>query len=282
MFKDLLVPITGTSTDADALNLAIQLAASEGSHVTALEIVSLPMPMASPWGMSADPALSGIYEKVRAEGEVHAATLRQRLAQEPVSNEVMLVESIFAEPSQMAARLALHADLSVVANALGDNAEADRTRAMVTGLLLESGRPVLTVPPRCQSPMPPRHVVVAWRPAAEAARALHDAMPLLLKADVVDVVIIDPVAEVRSADKADQAGNAVAAHLARHRVDANVVILESGGRRASEVLLGYVQEAGAQLLVVGGYGHTRFREWALGGMTRELLFAATVPVLYSH
>lgn len=282
MFKDLVVPVTGTPTDADALNLALALAASEGSHVTALEIVNLPLPLASPWGMTPDLAMSDVYEKLRAEGAARAAALRQRLAKESVSNEVVLVESIFAEPSQMAARLALHADLSVVANALGDNTEADRTRAMVTGLLLESGRPVLTAPPRWQSPMPPRHVVVAWRPTAEAARALHDALPLLHRAEVVDVVLIDPVDEIRGADQADKAGSAVVAHLARHGIKANAVTRESGGRPASEVLLGYVDEVRAQLLVVGGYGHTRFREWALGGMTRELLFSATVPVLFSH
>lgn len=282
MFKDLLVPVTGTPTDVEALNLALALAASEGSHVTVLEIVDLPMPLASAWDPAPDLAMGGVYEKLRAEGDARATTLRQRLAKESVSNEVVVVESMFVEPSQMAARLALHADLGVVANALGDNAEAERTRAMVTGLLLESGRPVLTVPPRCQSPMPPRHVVVAWRPAAEAARALHDALPLLRKAEVVDVVMVDPVDDARGAGQADKAGSAVTAHLARHGIKANVITRESGGRPASEVLLGYVDEVRAQLLVVGGYGHARFREWALGGMTRELLFAATVPVLYSH
>jgi nucleotide-binding universal stress UspA family protein len=282
MFKDLLLPVTGTPTDADALNLAIALAASEGSHVTVLEIINLPMPLASPWGMTPDLAMGVVYEKLRGEGNAHATTLRQRLAGEPVSNEVMLVESMFVEPSQMAARLALHADLAVVANALGDNAEAERTRAMVTGLLLESGRPVLTVPPHWRSQMPPRRVVVAWRPTSGAARALHDAMPLLRKAEVVDVLMIDPVDDARRAGAADKAGAAVATHLARHAIEANVVLRASGGRPASEVLLGYVQEVQAELLVAGGYGHTRFREWALGGMTRELLFAAPIPVLYSH
>ena len=98
----------------------------------------------------------------------------------------------------------------------------------------------------------------------------------------MDVVLIDPVDEIRGADQAGKAGSAVVAHLARHGIKANAVTRESGGRAASEVLLGYVDEVRAQLLVVGGYGHTRFREWALGGMTRELLFSATVPVLFSH
>lgn len=282
MFKDLVVPLAGTPADADALKLALALAGSSSAHVTALEIVSLPMPVVAPWGMAPDLALGEAHEQLRARGRASAAALRQRLAGETASHEVMVVETLFAEPAQLAARVALLADLVVVGKALGDTAEGARTRAMIGSLLLESGRPVLVVPPGCAAPMPPRRVVLGWKSTPQASRALHDALPLLRTAEAVDIVIVDAGGVARDTGDGNHAGADVLAHLARHGIKASVVLKDSGGRPASEILLEHLQQAEAQLLVVGGYGHTRLRQWALGGMTRELLFTARVPVLYSH
>ncbi|RZA28812.1 MAG: hypothetical protein EOP92_38650, partial [Lysobacteraceae bacterium] len=274
MFKDLVVPLAGTPADADALKLALALAGSSSAHVTALEIVSLPMPVVAPWGMAPDLALGEAHEQLRARGQASAAALRRRLAGETASHEVMVVETLFAEPAQLAARVALLADLVVVGKALGDTAEGARTRAMIGSLLLESGRPVLVVPPGCAAPMPPRRLVLGWKSTPQASRAMHDALPLLRTAEAVDIVMVDAGGEARDTGDGNHAGADVLAHLARHGIKASVVLKDSGGRPASEILLEHLQQAEAQLLVVGGYGHTRLRQWALGGMTRELLFTA--------
>lgn len=279
MYKDLVVPITGTPGDMDALNAAIGLATSHGAHLTVLEMVNLPKPVMSPWGITPDVAIVDVYNELRSQAQARVARLRAQLENESISSEVGLIETL-AEPARTAAHHAHHADLTVVAGSIGDTLESETTHAYFGSLLLESGRPVLVVPPGCKALMPPERVVVAWRPTPEAARALHDALPLLMGADVVDLLMVDvPVAE-RSAGTEHSAD--VAMHLERHGVKANVVVLESGNKSVSSVVLDHASEIGADLIVVGGYGHSRFREWAMGGVTRELLIGASIPVLYSH
>lgn len=274
MFKDLMVPITGTAGDSDAIDIAIGVAKAHNSHVCALEIVYLPMPMASPWGVAPDLSINELYREIRRQGEERAKRLEARLKKESITAEVKLVESLFTEPSRVAADHAHCADLTVVAGSAGDTADAATTLSFVGALLMESGRPVLVVPAGCKTPMPPRRVVVGWRPTREAARALHDALALLVSAETVDLVLVDPVG--------DDAGADVAAHLQYHGINVNVVVRASRHMTVSSILLNQARETGAQLLVVGGYGHSRLREWALGGVTRELLAAGTMPVFFSH
>lgn len=279
MYKDLLVPITATPADDSAMAVALQLAGQMQAHVTFLEVVNLPLP-ATPWGMSPEIGMADVYQRLRSTGDSNAAELRARLAGERISTDVQVVEAMFVEPPAMAVRWAQTHALSVVGNVLGDNADADRTRAMISSLLLESGRPVLSVPQGCAMPTPPRHAVVAWKPTTQAARALHDALPLLQLAETVELLMIDPVEEDSASEQ--EPGAAVLAHLRRHAVQAQPVVVHGKGGSDSRLLLDHLQQSGAGLLVAGGYGHSRLREWALGGMTRELLFSAKIPVLFSH
>ncbi len=279
MFKDLLVPMTGTPGDTDALDLAIDLALKLDAHLSVLELVNLPMMAIGPWGLMPE-GLVDIYKTLRQQGERNIATLKVRMEKEPISSEVRIVESLFDEPYQMAAHCAHYADLTIVAGSVSDPAEANDTHAYVGSLLVESGRPVLVVPPRCKVPMPPRRIVAAWKPSREATRAFHDALPLLRTADIVDIVVINPMGGERG--HGEQPGADIATHLARHGVKVNVVILQAGTFSVGLALMQHAESISAQLVVAGGYGHSRFREWALGGTTRDLLIAASVPVLFSH
>jgi nucleotide-binding universal stress UspA family protein len=280
MFKDIVVPITATPGDADAINVAIDLAAHFGAHLAVLELVNLPMPMPGPWGLMPDVTMSDLYSRLRAQGEVNVAKRKASLENVAVQAEVRLVESLFAEPARMAAHCAHYADLSVVAGGINVTAEGETAHAYVSALLLESGRPVLVVPPRSRAAQPPRRIALAWRPTAEAARAVNDAMPFLVQAERVDVLIVDPPAGER--DDGQQPGADIATHLARHGVRAHVVIHESRGRAVSSILLQHAREMPAHLIVAGGYGHSRLREWVMGGVTRELLVSSPVPLLFSH
>ena len=279
MFKDLLVPMTGAPGDIDALTMAIDLASKLDAHLSILELVNLPMMETGPWGLMPQD-LVDTYKTLREQGERNVATLRARMAKEQVSSEVRIVESLFVEPYQMAAHCAHYADLTIVAGSVGDSTEGADTHAYIGSLLVESGRPVLVVPPRCKLPMPPRRIVAAWKPSREATRAFHDALPLLRTADVVDIVIFNPTSGER--DDGEQPGADIATHLARHGVKVNVVVLQAGTFSVGFALNQHAESISAHLLVAGGYGHSRLREWALGGTTRDLLLAATVPVLFSH
>lgn len=281
MFKDIVIPITGTSGDSYALNMALDLALAHEAHLTVMEMVNLPMPVAEgPWGLIPDPSVGDLYQQLREQGKVNVVALTKRLEKETVSTEVRMVEALFSDPSQLAAHCAHYADLTVIAGVLGDSKEGDISRTYFGGLLIESGRPVLVIPPRCKVPVPPKRIVAAWRPTRECARAFHDALPLLITAESVDILIVDPVGG--ELGHGEQPGADIATHLARHGVKVNVQVRQAHDNRIASVLLDHVRDMHANMLVVGGYGHSRFREWALGGVTRELLFEANIPVFYSH
>lgn len=280
MFKDIVIPITGTSGDSHALNMAIDLASAHGAHLTVMEMVNLPLPVTGPWGLMPDLSMSDLYRQLREQGQSNVTKLKKRLENETASTEVQLVEAFFSEPAQLAAHYAHYADLTVISGSMADSMEGDISRTYFGSLLIDSGRPVLVIPPRCKAPMPPKRIVAAWRPTRECARAFHDALPLLVAAEAVDVLVVDPVGGERG--HGEQPGADIAAHLARHGVNVNVQVRQSHDNRIASVLLDHVRDTHANMLVVGGYGHSRIREWALGGVTRELLFEAVVPVFYSH
>ncbi|MEJ1095536.1 MULTISPECIES: universal stress protein [unclassified Pseudoxanthomonas] len=279
MYKDLVIPITATPGDSDAINVGITLAGAFEAHLTVLEMVNIPAPAGNPWAMP-DIAMTDLYSRLRAQGEVNAARLRSRLEKEAISSDVRMVECLFSEPERMASHQAHYADLSIVAGSIGDTVEGAITQAYFGGLLLESGRPVLVVPPRCKTQLPPKRIVVAWRPTREAARTVHDALPFLRNADQVDVLVVN--AAMGDMRHGQPPGADVATHLARHGVKANLVLRDTKTRPTSSILLEHARETHAQMIVAGGYGHSRLREWAMGGVTRELLIASPIPVFYSH
>ncbi len=279
MFKDLVVPITGTSGDADALDVAIDLATRLDAHLSVLEMVHLPVPLNGPWGLLPDVAMADIHATLRRRAENNAAQLRLRLDRETIAAEVRTVECM-SGPAHVAASLARSADLAIVAGSTDEPAGTAAQHAYFGSLLFESGRPVLVVPPNCNVAMPPHRIAVAWSPSREAARALHDAMPLLLMAEAVDIVVVDMVRGERGDGERPAAD--IAVHLARHGVTANVVVLAADDEPIGSVLLDHACRMRADLLVAGGYGHSRVREWAFGGITRELLNFAPIPVFYSH
>jgi hypothetical protein len=279
MIKDILVPITNTAGDANAVAAAIALAAHEKAHLNVLEFVNLPIPSADPWG-NGDFQLGEIYTKCRIEAETDAVAWRERLAKESNSSEVRVVDCFFTESASMAAHHAHCSDIIVMTMATGVLGDANIIGDFFTALLLESGRPVLLVPSGFVW-RSAKHAVIAWRPTRETARALHDAMSLLRDAVSVDVLEVDVEGDDRC-DRPPPGGDPVI-HLCRHGLKAQSFCCQSRGGSVASALIKHAQDSGADLLVAGGYGHSRFREWALGGATRELLSGAcSIPILFSH
>ena len=281
MIKDLVVPITDTAGDANAVAAATVLARQVNAHMAVLEFVNLPMPPAGPWG-SGELGLGDLYTKFRDEAEKDALVWRERLSREAISlsSEVRVIESLFTESSDLAALHARYADLAVMTMATDVVRDSAIIRNFFTSLLLKSGRPVLLVPPS-HAWRRVKHVVVAWQPKREAARALHDALPFLLAAESVDVL---EVGEVFGEDgDGQQPGADIATHLARHGLKVRVIVHPRTGESVALQLTRHAQDTGAELIVAGGYGHSRLREWVLGGVTRELSDGScSVPILFSH
>jgi nucleotide-binding universal stress UspA family protein len=148
------------------------------------------------------------------------------------------------------------------------------------GLPLATGRPVLVVPYAFERRPAGRHVMIAWNASREAARAVNDALPLLRRASHVHVVALSPV---RSATAhGEEPGADIALYLARHGVKVTVSRDDAPEVDTGNLLLSRAFDLSADLIVMGAWGHSRLREFVLGGVTRTLLESMTVPVLMSH
>lgn len=175
----------------------------------------------------------------------------------------------------MSSRVVEHAmryDLTVVGHP-GPDADSD---GFLDRLVLEAGRPVLIVPGGERTGPGFDRIILAWNGTREATRALHDALPLLERAKVVGVVSLrtPPREDVPSAD--------IARHLARHGVNVEVDHTREDVVEVGYWLQSHIERYRANLVVMGAYGHSRYREMIFGGVTRHMLRAMTVPCLMSH
>jgi nucleotide-binding universal stress UspA family protein len=280
MIRDLMLPITDTSGNPEAVSAAIALASAYGAHLSLVQPVSLPLPLPGPWGITPDFMLSDTYAELRSDAAGRAANFRARLGKEDISWEVRIDETLFVEPPRAMARQARYADLCVLAAPQRGKDDQAAAYAYFSAMLFESGRPVVVVPSGHPVEFPVRHAVVAWKPSRESTRALHDALPMLAAATSIDVVTVDP--EVSDRAHGEDPGADVATHLARHDLKVNVVNLPRSGQTVATTLLRHAATTEAHLLIAGGFGHSRLREWVLGGTTRELLQAIHLPILFSH
>lgn len=278
MIRDLLVPLLRQPSDDAAIATAVALAGTHGAHVAALITVASPMPLATEWGYVPAELNQQAYEFARQEGQTLAGHVRQTLAGADVPCEVRVADSVLLWPEDTLALHACHSDLCVLG---GPDSEQPGSRFALSfkSLLLRSGRPVLVVPAGCEA-RPLRRITLAWTPTPEASRALHEALPLMARAEVVNVLLIDP--EISEGAHGEQPGTDIARHLARHGLTVRVVAQPRQGRSVGEALLQFVEEDGSDLLVMGGYGHSRWREAILGGTTRSVLEGMRTPVLFAH
>ena len=276
MFPDIMVPVATRVSAQPALEAALAFMRGRYSHLTVLRLVELPYPVGGAWSIGSDPGLLGMYEQLRCEGTQDVATMEDRLRQAGVSFEVALVECRELPVEDAAIVHALHADLVIVG---GGKGVVDIGYGLVVAVMLKSGRPVMFVPAGVPPPLPPTRIVLAWKPTREAARAVHDAMALLQTAEHVEVVMVDmdelPLANRSSSEQ-------LLDHLRRHGVQARAVHVDAQGASVGATLQSHAERVDAQLIVTGWYGHSRLREWVLGGVTRELLLLPGVPVLFSH
>lgn len=146
-------------------------------------------------------------------------------------------------------------------------------------VMMNSGRPVLIVPQEYDKDVVGKRVMICWNASRESIRAVADALPILKRADLVQIVMynIDNEPDVN----AELAGSDIALYLSRHGINVEVLPPQKS-KRIGKALLELAKRESADLLVMGGYGHTKFREFLLGGVTRTVLAESGIPVLMSH
>ena len=146
-------------------------------------------------------------------------------------------------------------------------------------VMMNAGRPVLIIPQEYDKDVVGKRVMLCWNASRESIRAVADAIPILRRADLVQIVMynIDDEPDVN----AELAGSDIALYLARHGINVEVLPPQKS-KRIGDALLVFAREQSTDLLVMGGYGHTRFREFLLGGVTRTVLAESDIPILMSH
>ena len=146
-------------------------------------------------------------------------------------------------------------------------------------VVMNSVRPVLIMPHTRKFSALPKKIVVAWDASMTATRAIMNALPLLKRSSRTDIVIFNST--VNPETHGEQPGADIALYLSRHGINVNVICRDTRVNDG-EALLSYCADETMDLIIMGGYGHTRFREMVLGGATREILLSMTIPVLMSH
>jgi nucleotide-binding universal stress UspA family protein len=275
--KDLLVIVDTAPSCERRLELAAMVAARFRAHLTGLFISP---PLNVPVTIEGAPIAAEVFvreQRLVAEARERAHQLFDRCTDRPgVSTEWRVAEG---EPVDAATLHARYADLTIVGQANPD-APAVVPPDLTERLVLGAGRPVLLVPYAGTFATLGERVLVAWSATREAARAVHDALPLLdatSKVTAVTVVERDRP-EVDEQEPAEQ----LARHLARHGVQAEGSLIVSEDVDVGALLLSRAADLVADLIVMGAYGHSRLREIVLGGATREIFRSMTVPVLMAH
>jgi nucleotide-binding universal stress UspA family protein len=167
-------------------------------------------------------------------------------------------------------------DLAVLARPYQDNPDVEN---LVEACLFAAERPVLMIPKGCNAPAIGGRIVLGWNDGAAALAAARAALPMLKRADVTDICIIDPPSH--AADRSDP-GGAMAQYLIRHDAKPEVSVIAKTESQIGPVLLRHARELGAEMIVSGAYGHSRLREAVFGGATRSLLELADRPILMSR
>lgn len=276
MIKDIVVNLTiGSARDA-ASEYAVSVASAFGAHLAGVGFAYEPvLPPTIMGGMPSE-----VIEAQRAESEKQAkasiARFEEAARRAALSAESRLVNASLAGAADQFGRIARRFDLSVVGQAEPDKVAPEEL--IIEAALFESGRPVVVVPYIQKGGLKLDRVLVCWDASRTAARAIADSLPLLTKAKTIDVVM---VASERA--KSDEIPGAdIAQHLARHGLAVDVKRIVTGGTDVPSTILSYAADTSADFIVMGGYGHSRLREFILGGATRGILSSMTVPALMAH
>lgn len=274
--SELVVFLEARAESRAVVDFAASLAREHGARLTGIFIQPAPSftaPEMFVRGAGIPATIETAHERLRIAENDGRAVFERVVHREAIRSEWRSVCSLLAGDLAAHAR---YVDLAVVARE-DSSEERVRPSGLVESLVLASGRPVIVLPPRCPVSRV-RRILVGWNAGREATRAVAGAMPLLARAEAVEVVVVDGK---HAMGHGEEPGADIARYLVRHGVRVDVCALSSGGEDVGHVLLSRAARTGADLIVMGAYGRSRLSEWAFGGVTRTALLEATVPILMS-
>lgn len=278
-YRTILVHLNDKRRAEALLEPAIALASRHNAHLIGMHAyASLPAPpIAVPF---ASRVLGSVAAFDRQETEEIAATFQRMTAKQPFVAEWRALKVPHVDLAAVVMDHGRAVDL-IIAGQTDPDWDLSPLMDFPERLALESGRPVLVVPYVGRYPEIGRNVVIAWKAGRESARAAFDALPILTQAETVQIL---EVKEGRGRDDAQSLppDTTIAAALARHGIKPTVRTSAAADIGIGDELLSRTADAGADLLVMGAYGHSRMRELVFGGATRHIARHMTVPTLFSH
>jgi nucleotide-binding universal stress UspA family protein len=277
MVKDIVVNLSVGEGVNPTGDYAVSVASTLEAHIAGIAFVyDLNVSVSS--GTALIPV--EVLDAVRRDHEVAAKAAIDRFAKATsragVSAEPLTRSASFADAGDQFSRIARRFDLAIVGQAKPEPSAVEEKIA--ESALFDSGRPVIFVPYVQKAPLKLDHIMVCWDGSRPATRAIADAMPLLERAGTVEVVIV--ANERRKQEEIE--GADMGQHLARHGLNVEVQRITRGDLDVADALLSHAADADVDFIVMGGYGHSRLREFVLGGVTRSILRSMVVPVLMSH
>jgi nucleotide-binding universal stress UspA family protein len=278
MIKDIVVNLEHQIARDPARDFAITVAETFDTHVAGVAFVYIPE---FPGYVMLDKIPHDMMAQMVAESEKAARAAIERFdaaaRRSLVSAEHCLLKALGVIAPEILSRLARRFDLSVLMQSEPGRVNNDD---MIETSLFQSGRPVIVVPYTQKDGLKLDRVVCCWDGSRAAARAFNDALPLLVKATKVELLIV--LNEKTTGAQREIRGVEMAKHLARHDVNVQIETVPAADIDVTNAILSYVAENSGSLIGMGGYGHAKPREVILGGATRDMLQSMTVPVFMSH
>ena len=276
-FKTLLT-VTGADQGDVDLKLAAALCEEINAHLSVLALVIAAPPSGGEYAGVVSPAWLAEREAEMELLEKRSSAVSKLLANSPLSVDLSSDYPDQAWADEVIGRRARYADLTV----LGPELLASHTlkAKVIAGALFSSGRPILLVPDATRATLRPKRVAVAWDTSLEASRAVREALDIMSGADEVRIVMVDPIEDERH--HGDEPGADVAAYLSRHGVKVAVDRLPSSNHSIADVLRQHSVDIGAELMVMGAYGHSRLRERIFGGVTKSMIKQPSLPILLAR
>ena len=274
-FKDIRVHVDNDAACGKRVEIAVNLATSIDAHLTGVHIRrAFPFPA---YSVPTSPDMLEVYHEALDEKESKSRAIFDKVVGQ--NNAAVSWRSITGALSYELAADARYGDLLVLGQP--DPKENLSLNGGITDeIILSAGRPCLVIPYQGAQVKFGDSPLIAWDGSQEASRAVHDALPFLKQAGKATVFIVEP----EKADTAfgDLPGAMISEHLARHGIDVTIEVSRGSLQGTGDTILTYADAYGHDLIVMGAYGHARWREIVIGGATRTIMKNAKIPFLMSH
>ncbi|MGB5226182.1 MAG: universal stress protein [Arenicellales bacterium] len=273
-YKDILVFLDDGKSHNERVDMAIYLAKSHGARLTGSALQTLRPEKLN----SDDDKLAAL--KSRQMAESLAAKFSARASAAEIDFESIIIEGNSETSANKMAHYGRNSDLIVLGQPNPDSKNYLRMLGFAEEVMLYSGRPIFFIPYIGANKIPCKKALISWDGTPAAARAIHDALPMLEQTEDVTILIVQSKKQLQS--KSDVQAETLSAHLQRHGISSHIEYVSPGTSGVAATILNTISHNDIDMLIMGGYGTPTLKQKIFGGVTRSLLSTMLTPVLMSH